>query len=208
MGESIQQVKNQLDEFWQGIEKEKKKKIIIIGVIALISIIILTLFLSRTKYEILFSNLNLEDMGEVKNKLDELGIGYKIPSDDPTTILVPQEMKNLAKIELAAEGLPESGYSFLDAFNDSSWTMTDYDKKERMKLALQSELASTIAEIDGIDKATVYINEKEETAFVLNENQEETTASVFIEKSRRRLFIIQDYTSYTKSCCFFSKYGS
>ena len=34
--------------------------------------------------------------------------------------------------------------------------MTDYDKKERMKFALQSELASTIAGIDGI-KRLLYI---------------------------------------------------
>lgn len=185
MGESIQQIRNQLDEYWQGLDKGKKKKIIIIGVVAILFIVILSLVLSRTKYDVLYTNLNLEDMGDIKSKLDELGIEYRIPNDDPTTILVPQEMKNLAKIELASEGLPQSGYSFLDAFNDSSWTMTDYDKKERMKLALQSELASTISEIDGIDKATVYINKEDKSGFVLNENPEETTASVFIEKSPR-----------------------
>ncbi|NLY67687.1 MAG: flagellar M-ring protein FliF [Tissierellia bacterium] len=186
MGEAIQQVKNQLDEYWQSLDKDKKKKIVIIGIIALLSIIVLTILLTRTKYEVLYRNLSLEDMGDVKSKLDELGIEYKIPDDDPTTILVPKDMKNIAKIELASEGLPQSGYSFLDAFKDSSWTMTDYDKKERMKLALQSELASTIAEIDGIEKATVYIKEKDESGFVLNEYENETTASVFIEKSGRR----------------------
>ena len=186
MGEAIQQIKSQLDEYWQSIDNDKKKKIIIIGIMALLSIIILTVLLTRTRYEVLYRNLSLEDMGEVKNKLDELGIDYKIANDDPTTILVPKDMKNIAKIELASEGLPQSGYSFLDAFNDSSWTMTDYDKKERMKFALQSELASTIAGIDGIKKATVYINEKDESGFVLNEFENETTASVFIEKSGRR----------------------
>ncbi len=186
MGEAIQQIKSQLDEYWQSIDNDKKKRIIIIGIMALLSIIILTVLLTRTRYEVLYRNLSLEDMGEVKNKLDELGIDYKIANDDPTTILVPKDMKNIAKIELASEGLPQSGYSFLDAFNDSSWTMTDYDKKERMKFALQSELASTIAGIDGIKKATVYINEKDESGFVLNEFENETTASVFIEKSGRR----------------------
>lgn len=183
MGESIQQAKNQLNRYWQDLNEDKKKKIIIVGVIVILSIIVLSIFLTRTKYEVLYSNLSLADIAQVKSKLEEKGIEYKIASDDPTTILVPQEKKSLAKIELASEGLPESGYSFLDAFSDSSWTMSDYDKKERMKFALQSELASTISEIDGIDKATVYINEKDESGFVLDESQEETTASVFIEKS-------------------------
>ena len=206
MGEAIQQVKNQLDEYWQSLDKDKKKKIVIIGIIALLSIIVLTILLTRTKYEVLYRNLSLEDMGDVKSKLDELGIEYKIPDDDPTTILVPKDMKNIAKIELASEGLPQSGYSFLDAFKDSSWTMTDYDKKERMKLALQSELASTIAEIDGIEKATVYIKEKDESGFVLNEYENETTASVFIEKKWPTTLVSSDYRSYKKSCGIFSKY--
>lgn len=185
MGESIQQVRNQLNEYWHNLDKGKKKKIIIIGVISLLAIIILVLLLSRTKYEVLYNNLSLEDIAKVKDKLDEIGIEYKIPDNNPTTILVPKNMKSQAKIELASEGLPQSGYSFMDAFNDSSWSMTDYDKKERMKFALQSELASTISEIDGIEKATVYINEKDESGFVLDKENNKTTASVFIEKSFR-----------------------
>src|SRR5690606_12458901 len=102
------------------------------------------------------------------------------------TILVPSELKDKIKIQLASEGLPKNGYSFLDVFNESSWSMTDYDKRERMKYALQNELASTISQIDGVKKATVYINFGDDSGFVLDDNQKETTASVFIEKSSNR----------------------
>ena len=50
-----------------------------------------------------------------------------------------------------------------------------------MKLAFQNELASTISEMDGIESATVYIKEKEDTGFVLEESNKETTASVSIK---------------------------
>ena len=43
-----------------------KERIIIIGIMALLSIIILTVLLTRTRYEVLYRNLSLEDMGEVK----------------------------------------------------------------------------------------------------------------------------------------------
>ena len=36
MGETIQQIKNQLNEFWQEMDKSKKIKIIIIGIIVII----------------------------------------------------------------------------------------------------------------------------------------------------------------------------
>lgn len=187
MGETIQQMRNQLNEYWQEIDKDKKRKLIIIGVLIMLSIIILSIVFTRTKYEVLYEDLALKDVAEITKKLDEMGVKWKAPDkNNTTTILVPSEIKNKIKIELASYGLPKEGYSFTDAFNDSSWTMTDYDKKQRMQLALQSELSSTISEIDGIESATVYINEKEGTGFVLEENNKETTASVSIKRADNR----------------------
>lgn len=186
MGETIQQFKNQLNEYWQSIDKDKKKKIIIIGIITLLSIMILTFIFTRTHYEVLYKDLSLEDVSQITGVLDEMGVKWKTPKDDPTTILVPSELKDKIKIQLASEGLPKNGYSFLDVFNESSWSMTDYDKRERMKYALQNELASTISQIEGVKKATVYINFGDDSGFVLDDNQKETTASVFIEKSSNR----------------------
>ena len=187
MGETIQQMRNQLNEYWQEIDKDKKRKLIIIGVLIMLSIIILSIVFTRTKYEVLYEDLSLKDVSEITKKLDEMGVKWKTPDkNNTTTILVPSEIKNKIKIELASYGLPKEGYSFTDAFNDSSWTMTDYDKKQRMQLALQSELSSTISEIDGIESATVYINEKEGTGFVLEENNKETTASVSIKRADNR----------------------
>lgn len=184
MGETIQRMKEQLNEFWGKIEKSKKKKIIIISIIVVLVILVASIAFTRTKYDVLYGELSLKDMGQITKKLDEMGVEWKTPSkDDPTTILVPANMKNKIKIELASYGLPKEGYSFMDAFSDSSWTMTDYDKKQRMQLALQNELAATISEIDGIENATVYINEKEGKGFVLEENDKETTASVSVTKS-------------------------
>ncbi len=187
MGETIQHMRNQLNEYWNEMDKSKRKKILIISAAIIIMIIILTIVLTRPKYEVLYEDLSLKDMAQITKKLDEMGVKWKIPDkDNNTTILVPADMKNKIKIELASYGLPNEGYSFIDAFNDSSWTMTDYDKKERMKYALQSELSSTISEIDGIENATVYIDVKEGTGFVLEENKMETTASVFIERTDNR----------------------
>ena len=186
MGESIQQFKNQLNEYWQNIEKGKKKKIIIIGIASVLSILILTFLFTRTDYEILYSDLSLEDMGKITEELDNMGVKWKTPKDNTTTILVPSELKDKVKIQLASEGLPKNGYSFIDAFKESNWSMTDYDKKERMKFALQSELASTISQIDGVENATVYINFDDDSGFVLENDKNETTASVFIEKSSNK----------------------
>jgi flagellar M-ring protein FliF len=185
VGETIQQVRQQLNSFWQEMDKNKKIKLGIIGLLIILTVTILILIFTRPKYEVLYENLTLKDTAQVTKKLDEMNVKWKTGEND-SSILVPSEVKNKVKIELASYGLPKEGYSFMDAFNDSSWTMTDYDKKQRMKYALQSELSATISEIDGIESATVYIDEKENTNFVLNDKKEQTTASVFIKKDDNR----------------------
>lgn len=183
MQESIHKVSQQVTEYWKEMDKKKKIRLVIISLFVIFAVTALILTLTRTKYDVLYGNLSLKDMGQITTKLDEMGVNWKT-GDDQKSILVPAESKNRIKIELATYGLPKEGYTYMDAFNDSSWTMTDYDKKQRMKLALQSELASTISEIDGVQSAQVYIDEKDTTNFVLNNDyNNRTTASVFIEKS-------------------------
>jgi flagellar M-ring protein FliF len=181
--ESIHKISLQLTENWNGMDKKKRVILVIASILIIFAITAIILSLTRTKYEVLYGDLTLKDMGQITAKLDEMGTPWKSGSDQKS-ILVPSENKNRIKIELATYGLPKEGYTFMDAFNDSSWTMTDYDKKQRMKKALESELASTISEIDGVLSAQVYVDEKETTNFVLNNDENnKTTASVFIVKS-------------------------
>lgn len=184
MSETINKIRKQLNEFWEGLDKSKKIKLAISSFLIIVSISLITYFLTRTEYEILYKNLSLKDAGLITDKLDEMGIEWK-NADEGTTILVPKGYKNKIKVQLATEGLPKDGYSFLDALNDSSWTMTDYEKRQRLKYALENELARTIAEIDGIEGAKVYLDIPDESGFVLNKS-EDATASVFIKLSRNQ----------------------
>lgn len=184
MREKIEAIRKKILDYWENTEKKKRIKYIV-GIIGLLILLMLGIFLVTTpKYEVLYGNLSLEDIAEITNKLDEVNIAWKVGERD-NSILVVKDKKTDAKLELAAAGLPKDGYSFMDAFSDSSWTMTDYDKKQRMKQALQSELARTISEIDGVKSAKVYIEEKEKTNFVLDNEEAENTASVFIVKNAK-----------------------
>lgn len=181
MGESIQQMRRQLIEFWQNLEKQKKIKLIAGSLVLVFSITALILFATRTKYDVLFSGLTPKDAGTVTKKLDEMNIRWK-DEHNGTTILVPQDMVSKAKMELATEGIPKGRYSREDAFNDSSWTMTEYDKKQRANYGRENDLAKDIEKIEGIKEASVFLNIPETTSFVLN-NNEKPSASVFITLS-------------------------
>ncbi|WP_026893855.1 flagellar basal-body MS-ring/collar protein FliF [Clostridiisalibacter paucivorans] len=179
MSETIAKAKNQLEEFWQGMDKSKKIKLIVGSLVIIILLTGVIYFLTRTEYEVLYTDLSLKDAGLITEKLDEMSVPWENgENNDERTIRVPVEMKNKVKIQLATQGLPKEGYSVLDAFEDSSWTMTEYEKRERVKFGLQNELASTISEIDGIDSATVYIDIPNDDNFL--DRDSKATASVFL----------------------------
>ncbi|EOC99309.1 flagellar basal-body MS-ring/collar protein FliF [Caldisalinibacter kiritimatiensis] len=180
--EVIEKIKSQLNEFWQKTDKSNKIKLGVASLLIITSISLMIYFVTKPNYEVLYANLTLEDAGVITKKLNEMGIDWTT-GQSGTTILVPAEIKNKVKYELAAEGLPKDGYSFIDAFNDSSWTMTDYDKKQRLKYALESELAKNVTDINGIESANVYIYMPDDSGFVLSDNSGQAKASVFIKLS-------------------------
>lgn len=180
MLESFKKLQERLIEYWTSMNKKKKISLVSISVITLLTFTIIILMLTRTKYSILYGDLSLKDMGQITTRLDEMGVSWKT-STNHRSILVPEKIKSKVKIELATYGLPKDGYDYMDAFNDTSWTMTEYDKKQRMKLADRSQLASKISEIDGILSADVFIKEKENTNFILQNDDSKTTASIYIE---------------------------
>ena len=111
MGETIEQVKKQLNDFWQGMDQGKKKKFIISSILIVIGVTVLIFVLTRTKYEVLYDNLSSKDAGQVTKQLDEMNIKWKT-GDKENTILVPADVKNKVKLELASEDLPKEGYGF------------------------------------------------------------------------------------------------
>lgn len=180
MGETIEKSKKQFVEFWTSIDKNKKIKLAIGSLLVLIIVTAIIIFSTRTNYVTLYQDLSQKEAGVITQKLDDKGVEWKF-GEIETTILVSEEQKNKAMIDLASEGLPKEGYSVLDALNDSSWTMTEYEKKERIRYAVESQLATTISQISGIESANVLVDSPEDTAFMNTEGH--STASVFISLS-------------------------
>lgn len=170
MKEKLQLYKEKFNEFWKGRTLTQKSVMLgaIIGLIILIISVSVTA--SKPKMSPLYSNLSLQEVGQIKAELDTRGIKYNL-GDSGTTVLVPQENVDSLKVDLAAQGIPTSGqidYSFFSA--NTSWGMTN-NEFDVIKLdAMQTELANLIKSIDGIDDAKVMINKPQESVF-LNDTQ-------------------------------------
>jgi len=178
MGSTLERMKEQLNEFYQSLNKSQKIKIGASALLVFISMALLFYFTSRPEYVTLFKDLSVREAGEITQKLDEMSIPWKNGSS-PNTILVPKEYYNKANMNLAVEGLPKERFSYEDFLNNSSITMTNEERQKRFLIAQKNSLASTIEEIEGIKSAWVDLSVADSTSFLLN--NQKSKASIFVE---------------------------
>ncbi|MFB4475953.1 flagellar M-ring protein FliF, partial [Oceanobacillus caeni] len=116
---------------------------------------------------------------QIKTELDSRSIPYEL-SNGGTTISVPEEQGDSLLVELAGQGIPNSGnidYSFFS--EKSSWGITD-NEFDIMKLdAMQTELANLMKSIEGINDAKVMINIPKEPIFA-SDTVGEASASIVL----------------------------
>jgi flagellar M-ring protein FliF len=182
MKEIVKKRTESLTASWK--ELSKKQQTIYLGVAASILVLIIVLFFyifsSNEKFVPLYSNLSVQETSQIKEELEARGIPYELDGGG-TAINVPEEQVDSLLVDLAGQGLPNSGnidYSFFS--ENSSFGITD-NEFNIMKLdAMQTELANLIMSIDGIQNAEVMINLPEETVFVGDESGE-TSAAIVLE---------------------------
>ncbi|GAB4072508.1 flagellar basal-body MS-ring/collar protein FliF [Barrientosiimonas marina] len=179
MKTKIIEAKDKAKSFWT--ERSKSQKGIFIGSIAIVLIIIIAIILlvSGSKFVPLYNDLSAQEISQIKDELDSKGVAYEVESSG-TTIKVPEEKVDSLLVDLAGEGIPDSGsidYSFFS--DNASWGITD-NEFDMIKLdAMQNEMANMIKGVEGIRDADVMINMPEDPVFV-SESQQEASASIVI----------------------------
>lgn len=178
MKEKTNHYKTRIIERWKISTKKEKGLVLTSILIMLIVVIGGSMLASHTSMVPLYNNLTLQEAGQIKVELDGRGIPNEV-GNSGTSIHVPDELANQLLVELAAQGIPQSGgidYSFFS--QNSSWGVTDKEF-DIMKLdAMQTELANLITSITGIEKANVMISMTEPQIFVSDEEHQKSASIV------------------------------
>ncbi|MEN1966878.1 flagellar basal-body MS-ring/collar protein FliF [Lentibacillus sp. N15] len=179
MKEKILHFKDTAKSFW--LKRSKGQKGIFIGSIVIVVALIvgIVLFTSNSTLVPLYNNLSAQEAGQVTSELDSRGVPYELEAGG-TTVTVPEDQVDTLLVDLAGEGIPNSGnidYSFFS--DNASWGTTDNEFNMIKLDAMQTELANLIKGIEGIDDAKVMINMPEDPVFV-NDDEEQASASVVI----------------------------
>ncbi|QDP40173.1 flagellar basal-body MS-ring/collar protein FliF [Radiobacillus deserti] len=179
MKQNLNAIKDKLLSFWSS-KSGKQKRFIIGAIIAIILVIgISGFFMNRTNMVPLYNNLSLQEVGQIKAELDARSVPYELDGGG-TTILVPDDQVESLLVDLASQGLPDSGnidYSFFS--KNASWGMTDNEFNLIKLDAMQTELANLIKSVEGIEDAKVMINKPQDPVFV-SDQAEAASASIVV----------------------------
>lgn len=162
MGKLSQLFKN-LIEKWKGLSRNKKIAygIIISGIIA--SLVFLSISLGKTKYDVLFSNMDPTDSAAVYKKLQDQKIDAKVSGN---SILVPKDQVDKLRMQMLADVPLTNGSQGFELLDKSKFGSTDQEMKINYQRALQGELERTIKGFDEVENARVHIVLPDDTAFV------------------------------------------
>jgi flagellar M-ring protein FliF len=127
--------------------------------------------------KVLYSGLDPEEAAKITDKISEKGIVYKLNSAG-TSIYVPKEHVSQLRLDMAKEGLPNSGQKGYGIFDDEKVGISPFVQNVNLRRALQEELAKSIQMIDGVTHVRIHIVSPESTFFSSQKSQ--TSASVVL----------------------------
>lgn len=155
----------------------RKTKIIAIAVLAAIIVgaIIITVWLNRKDYVVLYTDVTEEETTEILAKLQEMNVQYT--SDGSGNIKVPTDVADTTRAKLAQEGYPKSGFTYDVFTNNAGGMSTDMEKQTYKLYELQNRIGATVRLFDGVKDAKVTIALGEESKYVLSDSEDDSDDS-------------------------------
>lgn len=153
------------------------------GVIMLVLLGFVFTAMNEPNYSPLYTNLSSEDASKVIEHLNSQKVPYKI--DNSQNITIPEDKIYEMRIALAGKGVPSSGMIGYEIFDQATMGMSEFMQKLNFKRALEGEIAKTIMQLKGVEKARVNIVFPEKSIF--KDEQRDPTASVALKLRGGRL---------------------
>lgn len=175
MAELFQKIRTQINDFGKSLDRVKKLWLVG-GALFVVVLIAMILFLTRTQYVPLASDVDYADMSAIVGKLEELQIKYK--DDGSNTIFVDVKDLTKAKMAIAVDlSISQPDYSWTDVFANTSFTMTSEMKQQQINQAKASALKQAIKDgIEGIKDAKVELYIAPDSNFLLAEDKESSVS--------------------------------
>ncbi len=174
----FKQYGEKIKDMWENFSLTQRMIIGVVAVATIAGFIALTVWINKTNYQPLYTNLSPEDAASVVGTLQKDNVPYEL-TNNGATILVPAEQVYDLRIQIAGEGnLVGQGIGF-EIFDETKVGQTDFVQKINYMRALQGELARTLSAFPSVDTARIHLVMPQRSLFV--EEQQEPSASVVLK---------------------------
>ncbi len=143
-------------EFWGKITITQR---MVIGGAAVATILLfvgMLFMINKVEYDVLYSNIGVEDSNRVIKALEAQQIKYVL-EDDGKTILIPKNQVVHTRVDLAGQNIITGQGIGFEVFDNVKVGETDFVQKLNYRRALEGELARTIAQFPGIESARIHL---------------------------------------------------
>jgi flagellar M-ring protein FliF len=171
-----------LQEIWNRLDTRQR---IILSSLVIITVLLFAWLIqwsTRVEYGLLFGNMEPEEVKKAVDQLKDQKIKYQL-GEGGTSILVPTDQVDQARIELSASGIASKTGTGFEIFDRTRLGKTEFDQKIDFQRALEGELQRTIQSIPIVEYVRVHLVIPEEKLF--KEDQHAPTASVYLKTKQK-----------------------
>jgi len=134
--------------------------------------------IAKPKYATLYSGLKPEESQALGSRLAAKNIPHEL-SPDSTSLMVPADQLDAARLETAAQGLPRNARLGFELFDTPNWAGSDFTEKVNYQRALEGELERTLQTLSEVEAVRVHLVLPRESLF--SEQEREAKAAVILK---------------------------
>jgi len=163
---------------------QKKIAALAIIIVSVAGMLLLSSWIQKIDYQVLYSNLSDDDAGKIAQELQSKKIPYKAGSGG--TILVASDQVYDVRLQLAAQGLPQGGGVGFEIFDNTNFTTSEFVQKLNFRRALEGELSRTIRSLSGVQQCRVHLVVPDKSIFAFQQDKKEASAAVLLSLKQGR----------------------
>jgi flagellar M-ring protein FliF len=132
-------------------------------------------------YKTVMTGLEASDAQTITAQLAAKKIPY-IVSPDGTSISVPKDKLDAARLEVASHDATHSGRIGYEIFDKVSWGQTEFDEKVNYQRALEGELERTIQTMSNVKSARVHLVMAKDSIFLDQERGAKASVTLRLKR--------------------------
>jgi flagellar M-ring protein FliF len=175
---SLAQMAKQTKEFFLGLSNKQRALLAGGAVLVTATLCVFVQLIARPDYKVLYSGLTPADTQDLVARLNAKQIPTEL-SPDGSSILVPGDKLDSARLEIASQPMPHSGRMGFELFDKPNWAGSDFSEKVNYQRALEAELERTLATLREVEAVRVHLVMPAESLYT--ERERAAKASVMVK---------------------------